>query len=203
MLSGYLLSFVGGIAADIVRKIFLPKSEAALARIFPSLQIERNRKTNLEQLQIREKLVALGKDPSLANEIDRNADDFQLRLDTGHSGLESAFVEVEAERLDQFASTQAEMNMVANDRFVAADRLMTSKFDQLIDSKEASDAAKIALRASQALCLSLRDSAAETEALFTAEGGSMMPMVRGMAMEHATIVRIAELNHYLELQFER
>ena len=201
MMLGYILSFVGGIFADIARKVLLPQSEAALAKFVPALREERNKKENLEQLQIRQLLLALGQDPSMASSIEQNTEDFRRRLDDKSSDIKVALIETEASRSFDAAETQSEMNEAAYSRFAAADRLMTQKYNELVGSAEVSELAKAALMKSQLSWLELRDSAAEAEALFSAEGGSMMPMIQAMALEQSTIARIAELNEYSDLQF--
>ncbi|MCV3271468.1 lysozyme inhibitor LprI family protein [Roseobacter sinensis] len=199
MIGGYILSFLGGIAADIARKVFLPQSEALLARIIPSLQKESNKRANLEELEVRDKLRKIGKSPDLARHITENSGDFVSRLNDNQEADRLSFVEVEAERLESNASTQAEMTAVALARYEAADKLLSMRMESLKESSDVSAAAKDALVEAQKAWKEFIFKDARAEALFTAEGGSMEPMIFNSSLEQSTMSRLKELRHLQEL----
>lgn len=203
MIAQYILGFFSGIVVDIARKIFLPQSEAFLARFIPSLAKDMNKKANLEELEVMQKLVALGKNPDFARHNSENSDEFVRRLNENQEAARLSFVEVEAETLESQAVTQSEMTALALARYESADKLLSMRVESLTVSENVSSAAKEALVEAQVAWKEFTLKDAKAEALFTAEGGSMEPMVFNSSLELATVSRITELRYLQDLLLER
>ncbi|WP_417240874.1 lysozyme inhibitor LprI family protein [Celeribacter halophilus] len=185
----YLLTFIGGLTADIARKVFIPQTEEWLESILPHKRKARNVKRNMLQLEVREKLEKMGKDPSLARHVEDDAEEFLQRLDDRHEAQREALVELEADRLLQSASTQTDMTMAAGERLQEADENMAIEIKRLMRQGQLSENAMAALNAAQKAWEEFRTAQGEFEGLAMAEGGSMQPMVHAMAMSDITVDR--------------
>ncbi|WP_375699792.1 lysozyme inhibitor LprI family protein [Pseudophaeobacter sp. TrK17] len=185
----YLLTFFGGVAADIARKVFIPQTEEWLESILPHKRKARNVKRNMLQLEVREKLEKMGKDPSLARHVEDDAEEFLRRLDERHEAQREALVELEADRLLQNATTQVEMNMAAGERLQEADENLATAIERLKRKGGLSENAIAALDKAQRAWEEFRAAQGEFEGLAMAEGGSMQPMVHALAMADMTVDR--------------
>ncbi|THH38094.1 DUF1311 domain-containing protein [Aliishimia ponticola] len=185
----YLLTFFGGVAADIARKVFIPQTEEWLESILPHKRKARNAKRNMLQLEVREKLEKMGKDPSLARHVEDDAEEFLRRLDERHEAQREALVELEADRLLQNATTQVEMNMASGERLQEADENLATAIERLKRKGGLSENAIAALDNAQKAWEEFRAAQGEFEGLAMAEGGSMQPMVHALAMADMTVDR--------------
>jgi uncharacterized protein YecT (DUF1311 family) len=185
----YLLTFFGGVAADIARKVFIPQTEEWLETLLPHKRKARNVKRNMLQLEVREKLEKMGKDPSLARYVEDDAEDFLQRLEERHEAQREALVELEADRLLQNASTQIELNMAAGERLQEADENLAKAVERLKRKGGLSENAISALDDAQKAWEEFRAAQGKFEGLAMAEGGSMQPMVNALAMADMTIDR--------------
>jgi len=185
----YLLTFLGGIGADIARKVFIPQTEEWLENILPHKRKARNVKRNMLQLEVREKLEKMGHNPALARHVEGDAEEFLMRLDDRHEAQREALVELEADRLLQNASNQLEMNMAAGERLQEADAGLAEAIERLKGAVDLSENATAALDEAQGAWEAFRAAQGKLEGLAWAEGGSMRPMVHAMAMADMTIDR--------------
>ena len=189
----YLLTFFGGVAADIARKVFIPQTEEWLESILPHKRKARNVKRNMLQLEVREKLEKMGKDPSIARFVEDDREEFLQRLDERHEAQREALVELEADRLLQNATTQVEMNMAAGERLQEADENLATAIERLKRKGGLSENAIAALDNAQKAWEEFRAAQGEFEGLAMAEGGSMQPMVHALAMADMTVDRTLNL----------
>lgn len=194
MIITYFLTFVGGVLADIARKVIVPQTEDWLERCFPRLRRERNVQRNLLQLEVRERLLKMGCDPTLAADLHEEPEKWLSKLEQRQSATREAFADLEAERLAAGAQTQVEMNQSAFDRFEAADRLLDIAVERFKADVPLSETAGAALEDAQKAWKEFRASDAEFEGLAAAEGGSMRSLAHALVMEAITIERIGRLN---------
>jgi uncharacterized protein YecT (DUF1311 family) len=196
-------TIMGGLVSwfiiELVRRTLLPQTEEYLIRFLPARRRLKNIEHNLQHLEIRAKLIEQGLDPSLAAELERETSEFTQTLERGIAATQAAFVETEVDRLGSFATTQAEMNQHAFDSLSSADRLLESRLASLLAAEHVSAAAKKELREAQSAWKALREKDAKAEAMFTAEGGSMEPAIRGMAMRDKTIERLGWVEQLLKV----
>lgn len=190
----YLLTFLGGIAADIGRKVFIPQTEEWLESVLPHKRKARNLQRNMLQLEVRERLEKLGHDPALARHVEEDAEEFLRRLDDRHEAQREAFVELEADRLLQQASTQAEMSTAAGERLTEADENLSIEIGRLKRGAGFSDNALAALDDAQKAWEAFRVAEGRFQGLAMAEGGSMEGMVHALAMADMTIDRTLNLS---------
>lgn len=191
----YILTFLGGVIADLVRRILLPRSENWIIRLLPSGRREKNRERNIQLLDLRGKLQAQKLPADLIQNIEDGTQEFIARLRSSAQSEVDVFVEVQEEALSAQAKTQTEMNMLMFDRFEAAERLLGERMEQMRNADHISEAGLAALAEADEAFRKLRESDAILEGLIIAEGGSMAPMLRGYIMEQTTIGRIARLDY--------
>lgn len=189
----YALTFVSGLLADLLRRVFLPESERWLDRVLPWRRKASNTRENLQSLEIRKKLRDLGLDSQLASHIGDNASDFFAKIEAAGEREKTAYTEVMFDALGSEARTQAEMNAFSFDRFAAADRLLESRFDQIMVTLSDDRTSADALAESQNAFLLFREKDAVAEAKLTADGGTMEPLIHAAAMESATVSRLGRL----------
>lgn len=185
----YIITFLGGIAADIVRKVFIPQTEEWLEGLLPHKRRAKNVQRNMFQLEVREKLESTGHDPSLARHVEEDAAEFLKRLDGRHEAQREALVELEADRLVSEAITQTDMNIAAGERYQEADQNLAKAIERLRRKAHLSENALAALDEAQGAWEAFRDAQSKFEGLATAEGGSMQPMVHAMALSDMTVDR--------------
>ena len=190
----HLLTFFGGIIADLLRKILLPQTEGWIERRIPSKRRERNARRNMVLLDVRERLTKMGHDPALASHVEEESDEFLRRLDAHQTAQREAFADVEADRLASQAQSQAEMNQVAFLRLGAADQFLVSATERFKSEVYLSRDALGAMDAAHRAWEAFREADAIFEGLAIADGGTMRPVVQAGVMESATVDRIARLN---------
>jgi len=190
----HALTFFGGFIADLLRQALLPQTQRWVEYLFPQLRRNRNTQQNLALLELREKLERLGHDPTIAAHAGDNVAAFTERLEKTHRTKREVCTDMEACRLASHAQTQTVMNILATDRFHAADRLLSSTIERFIAEMDLTENARKALEESQRLGIKYRLADAEFEGLVMAEGGSMEPLITASLMESITVDRIARLN---------
>lgn len=190
----YILTFLGGVAADIARKVLVPQTEEWLEKIVPYKRRARNVERNLIQLEVREKLEKMGHDPILARYVEEDAEDFWRRLDQRHEAQREALVELETDRILSTSATQAEMNQSAFDRFQEADENLAKAIEHLKRKAGLSEIASASFGEAQRAWEAYRDAQSRFEALARVEGGSMESMVQAGHAEEMTIDRILNIS---------
>ena len=189
----YILTFLGGVAADIARKVLIPQTEEWLERVVPYKRRARNVERNLLRLEVREKLKNMGHDPALARFVEEDAEEFWKKLEQRQEAKREALVELETDRVLSASATQAEMNQNAFDRFQEADENLAKAIERLKRKAGLSESALNALEESQNAWEAYRDAQSRFEALVLVEGGSMEPMVQAGHAEDMTIDRIMNI----------
>lgn len=194
----YALTFIGGVFADVLRKILVPQTDEWLETFLPHRRHARNVDRNVVMLDVRERLQRAGHDPALAAHVGDDVKVFLQKLEEDRSAKRDAFADVTADRLVAQAQTQAEMNEVAGHQRESADKLLSSTISRFLDEVDVSENAKAQLYKAQEAWEAFRAADAEFEALTAAEGGSILPLIRSMAMESAAISRIASFRSLRE-----
>ncbi|OWV41853.1 hypothetical protein CDZ96_24235 [Mameliella alba] len=189
----YILTFFGGVAADIARKVLIPQTEEWLERVVPFKRRARNVERNLLRLEVREKLEKLGHDPALARYVEEDAEEFWRRLDQRQEAQREALVELQTDRVLSEAATQAEMNQNAFDRLQEADTNLAKAIERLKRKAGLSENALVALDESQSAWEAYRCAQSRFDALALVEGGSMEPMLQASHAEDLTIDRILKI----------
>ncbi|KZY39236.1 hypothetical protein A3731_38935, partial [Roseovarius sp. HI0049] len=189
----YILTFLGGVVADIARKVLIPQTEEWLERVVPYKRRARNAERNLLRLEVREKLKNMGHDPALARFVEEDAEEFWQKLEQRQEAKREALVELETDRVLSASATQAEMNQNAFDRFQEADENLAKAIEHLKRKAGLSESALNALDESQNAWEAYRDAQSRFEALVLVEGGSMEPMVQAGHAEDMTIDRIMNI----------
>lgn len=189
----YILTFLGGVVADIARKVLIPQTEEWLERVVPYKRRARNVERNLLQLEVREKLEKMGHDPALARYVEEDAEEFWQRLEQRQEAQREVWVELQADRVLSASATQAEMNQNAFDRVKEADENLVKAIERLKRKAGLSESALAALDESQSAWEAYRDAQSKFDALALVEGGSMEPMVQAGHAEDMTIDRIMNI----------
>lgn len=194
----WLVGFVLGFFADLVRSVFMPTSTEWINRFIPTARKKANVEENILTLDIMEKLKSLGKDPALAKHAQDDAAQFLAVLNS----QQEAFVENAIEIIDSTYMTQVEMNMEAGRRADVARQQMERAIVALERSGWMEACQVAALKRTQ----DHWESYAKAQAEFASaefEGGSMAPLVYASELESVTVSRTGELKRMLEEMRER
>lgn len=189
----YLLTFLGGIVADIGRKVFIPQTEEWLESVIPHKRRARNVERNMLQLEVRERLEKMGHDPTLARHVEDDAEEFLKKLDDRHEAQREALVELETDRLVSEATTQTAMTFAAGERYQEAQQNLAKAIERLKRKAHLSENAIGALDEAQGAWEAYRDAQGKFEGLVMAEEGSMQPMVRASVMADMTVDRTLDI----------
>lgn len=193
-----LIGFAVGFIADLLRSVFLPASTNWIGRFIPSARKKANAEDNILTLSIMEKLISVGKDPSLVKYAREGSERFINVL----TSQQDAFVENAVEVIDSAYMAQMEMNIEAGRRTEVAEQQMERAILALERSGWLSNSQENALRKSQKQWEKYALAQAEfASAEF--EGGTLAPLAYSSELETATLSRTAELNRMLGEMRER
>lgn len=195
----YGLVFLLGIVADLLRRIIMPRTQDWIEGFIPSERRSRNAEKNLQLLETAQRLESLGVPVEMADQIELDAQTFSRALRKRVEAEQRAYTESSSSMVEHFAVTQAEMNDISLARFEAAEKLMDARFRVLMADEALTTNARDVLKNAQASFSQFRRHDSEAEAILTAEGGTMQPMVTTSSMERITIARLARLEELGEL----
>lgn len=182
----WLITFLLGMFADIVRSIVAPQTTEWINRHIPFTRKSINSADNLHYLRTLKAIDDAGLDRSVVDHIEKDAEAFKNTIEY----LTMAKVDAEVEYVST-ATTQMEMNFEAKARAEAAERKLNKTLTEL-RKKSSFQPNQEKLKHSQENWERYRDSEAEFAAS-EYEGGSIAPLVYWLSYLQSTIARRAEL----------